>query len=303
MYDNLDHLTTKNNRDIFFPVFEQDVVGLITGVIPQNHKMLTKGDGFSEEDTFLSIVKSNYRVVENEEVLMPLQEQMINFFDPSVLQDMTIKDSMLKGGATCFAEYILPRVSNPVETDTGHKTDIGLRFILKNAFDSSSSVVFYSGDIDFFCTNGQINGTYDVTRKRHTKNFVVDGFTLALEDTLDKYSNTVVRYQQWADTKINSSSPKVIDLFRKLTTGTTNEPKRKNALADKLLAQYVDEVKVRGPNVFSLVSALSNYSSHGDKDDRFALTVAGDDGTLLKRQEQVGNWLSGTVFKDFLEAV
>ena len=102
MYTNLDHLTTTNNRDIFFSVFEQDVVGITTGVVPQNYKMLTKGDGFSEEDTFLSIVKDKYRVVENEEVLMPLQEQMVNFFDPSVLQDIQIKDTMLKGGAVCF---------------------------------------------------------------------------------------------------------------------------------------------------------------------------------------------------------
>jgi hypothetical protein len=302
MYTNLDHLTTKNNRDIFFSVFEQDVVGITTGVVPQNYKMLTKGDGFSEEDTFLSIVKDKYRVVENEEVLMPLQEQMVNFFDPSVLQDIQIKDTMLKGGAVCFAEYILPRVSKPVETSTGHRTDVGLRFIQKTSFDGSSSVVLYSGDIDFFCTNGQINGTYDVTRKRHTKNFSVNDFTLALADTLDTYSNTVMQYQRWADTKINNSS-KVIDLFRKLTTGTTAEPKRKNALADKLFAQYTDEVKVRGSNVFSLVSSLSNYSSHGDKDDRFALTAAGDGGTLLKRQEQVGNWLTSSVFEDFLEVV
>ena len=111
-----------------------------------------------------------------------------------------------------------------------------------------------------------------------------------------------MQYQRWADTKINNSS-KVIDLFRKLTTGTTAEPKRKNALADKLFAQYTDEVKVRGSNVFSLVSSMSNYSSHGDKDDRFALTAAGDGGTLLKRQEQVGNWLTSSVFEDFLEVV
>ena len=40
MYTNLDHLTTTNNRDIFFSVFEQDVVGITTGVVPQNYKML-----------------------------------------------------------------------------------------------------------------------------------------------------------------------------------------------------------------------------------------------------------------------
>jgi len=33
------------------------------------------------------------------------------------------------------------------------------------------------------------------------------------------------------------------------------------------------------------------------------LTAAGDGGTLLKRQEQVGNWLTSSVFEDFLEVV
>ena len=51
----LDHLTTKNDREIFFPVFEQEVVGIISGLVPQNYKMLTKGDGISEEDTSLSL--------------------------------------------------------------------------------------------------------------------------------------------------------------------------------------------------------------------------------------------------------
>ena len=78
----LEHLTTKNDREIFFPVFEQDVVGIISGLVPDNYKMLTKGDGWTDQDTCLSIVKSNYRFVENEEVLIPLQEQMGNHFDP-----------------------------------------------------------------------------------------------------------------------------------------------------------------------------------------------------------------------------
>ena len=88
----LDHLTTTNGREVFFKVYEQDVVGEATGCEAYKHKMLTRGDGISGEDSFLSIVKSNYRIVENEEILMPLQEQMINYFDPTVLADVQIKD-------------------------------------------------------------------------------------------------------------------------------------------------------------------------------------------------------------------
>ena len=50
----LEHLTTKNDREIFFPVFEQDVVGIISGLVPDNYKMLTKGDGWTDQDTWWS---------------------------------------------------------------------------------------------------------------------------------------------------------------------------------------------------------------------------------------------------------
>lgn len=297
-----DRLSITEGRDIFFSVFEQDVVGITTGLVAQNYKMLTRGDGYSEQDHCLGIVGKNYRVVENWEILMPLQEQMINYFDPIVLDGIVIKDHITKQGAVCFAEYILPSINGEVETNTGHKTKIGLRYIQKNDFRGSSSVVLYSGDIDFFCTNGQINGVYDVTRRKHTKNFAVDGFIKAFEMSIERHKDTVEQYQKWADSHIYDSK-KVMDLFRKLTSGTTDDPKRTNVLSDRLFAQYIDEVQERGSNVFSVVSSMTNYSSHGEKDTRFGLTRTGDDGTLLKRQEQVSKWLETDVFSGFLEAV
>ena len=76
----------------------------------------------------------------------------------------------------------------------------------------------------------------------------------------------------------------------------------KNGLAFRLFSQYIDEVQERGSNVFSVVSSMTNYGSHGGEDTRFSLTRTGDDGTLLKRQEQVSKWLDSKVFADFLEA-
>ena len=101
------------------------------------------------------------------------------------------------------------------------------------------------------------------------------------------------------DTRIWDSR-KVMHLFRNLTTGTVDDPKKRNGLADRLFAQYLDEVQTRGKNVFSVVSAMTHYASHGD-DGRFDLTKAGDNGTLFKRQEQVSKWLGSKVFADYLE--
>jgi hypothetical protein len=253
------------------------------------------------EDTgsYMSVVNRKYRTVLNEEVLFPLQKQMVNHFDPVVLEDIQIKDHISKDGSVCFAEYILPKMKQTVETETGHKTDVGLRYILKNTFDGSSSVVFYGGVIDFFCTNGMIAGQYDVTRKRHTKNFSVDGFIHAFDDTIKRHHTIVEQYQRWADTRIWDSK-KVLDLYRTLTKGTTDDPKRTNGLSDRLYAQYLDEIQERGKNIFSVVSALTHYSSHDD--ERFKLTKRGDDVTLLKREEQVSTWLNSKVFADYLQA-
>jgi hypothetical protein len=295
----LNQLTTTNDREIFFKVYEQDIIGACTGIAGDNYKMLTRGDGWAEQDTLLSIVNTKYRVVQNEEILIPMQHQMINHFDPSVLADIQIKDHIAKNGAVCFSEYILPKMKGSVETDTGHKTEIGLRFILKNTFDGSSSVVFYGGVIDFFCTNGMISGEYDVTKKRHTKNFSVDGFLAAFDNSIERHEDIVMQYQRWADKKIYNTD-KVVRLFRKLSTGNEEEPKKKNGLSGKLFAQYIDEASVRGNNVFSLVSAMTHYASHDD--DRFPLRSNSDSDSMFNRQETVRKWLNSNAFADFLEA-
>ena len=295
----LNQLTTTNDREVFFKVYEQDIIGACTGIAGDNYKMLTRGDGWEEQDALLSIVNTKYRVVENEEILMPMQHQMINLFDPVVLENIKIKDHIAKNGAVCYSEYILPRMQKEVETDTGHKTTIGLRFVMKNTFDGSSSVVFYGGAIDFFCTNGMILGNYDVTRRRHTKNFNVDGFISAFDNSIERHQDIVMQYQRWADKKIYNTD-KVVRLFRKLTTGSEQEPKKKNGLSGKLLAQYIDEADVRGNNVFSLVSAMTHYASHDD--DRFPLRSNSDSDSLFERQETVHKWLNSNAFADYLEA-
>jgi hypothetical protein len=290
----MNNLMTTDNREIFFNVQEKELYSL-DGDYAHDKKMLVREDTGS----YMSVVNRKYRTVLNEEVLFPLQKQMVNHFDPVVLEDIQIKDHISKDGSVCFAEYILPKMKQTVETETGHKTDVGLRYILKNTFDGSSSVVFYGGVIDFFCTNGMIAGQYDVTRKRHTKNFSVDGFVYAFDDTIKRHHTIVEQYQRWADTRIWDSK-KVIDLYRTLTKGTADEPKRTNGLSDRLYAQYLDEIQERGKNIFSVVSALTHYSSHDD--ERFKLTKRGDDVTLLKREEQVSTWLNSKVFADYLQA-
>lgn len=289
-------------RDIMFPVYERNVESvydphLKNKVNAPDVKMLTRTDILGLDD-YISIVNKDYRVVENAEVLEPLQQQMINFFDPIVLEDVQIKDTILKNGRTCYSEYIFPRIKHGIETDTGHKTEFGLRFVMKNSFDGKGSVVMWSGLIDFFCTNGTVTGKYDVTRKRHNRNFHTSGFLDAFEKTLEEHSHIVNQYQILADQKV--STYKVRDLFKKLTK-SPEKSRRNNTLASKLNRQFEIERLTRGDNMFSVMSALTHYSSHTTGD--FSLTRSGDHGTLYKRQEKVTSWLNSNIWKEFVNEV
>ncbi|MEK9894946.1 MAG: DUF932 domain-containing protein [Burkholderiaceae bacterium] len=286
------------NRDIMFDVYTQSVQG-VDGLLADDKRMLFRQDD-AGVSTYMSVVNNNYRVVENREVLEPLQKQMINYFDPLVLEDVQIKDIITKNGVVCYSEYIFPKLKYGIETDTGHKTDFGLRFVMKNSFDGKGSVVMWSGLIDFFCTNGTVIGKYDVTRKRHSRNFNTDGFIKAFEATMNEHETVVNKYQEYADKKVSGS--KVAKLFDTLTkAGSFEERKKKSGtLSDRLFSQYIDEVKVRGNNVFSVMSAITHYSSHTD-DPRFALTKAGDSGTIYKRQETTTNWLKSNAWKEFVD--
>jgi len=295
----MENLINTTDREIFFNVYEQPVVSRDHRHMAEDKKMLTRTT--PDGDVYLNVVNSGYRVVENAEVLEPLQRQMINYFDPLVLEDVKIKDTISANGNVCYAEYIFPKLKYGIETSTGHKTDFGLRFVMKNTFDGKGSVTMWSGLIDFFCTNGTVTGQYDVTRKRHSRNFNTDGFISAFEMSMTSHKNAVEKYQQYADTKVGSST-KVQQLFDKLTKTNRQDQKRSGGLSDRLFSQWIDEVRVRGNNLFAVQSAMTHYASHGD-DGRFDLTKAGDGGTLYKRGDEVTKWLRSNTWNDFVMEV
>jgi hypothetical protein len=283
------------NRDIMFPVYTQSVRGIREKSIAHapDVKMLTRINNNGSEE-YISVVNKNYHVVENKDILGPLQAQMINYFDPIVLEDVQIKDTILKNGKVCYSEYIFPKIKHGIETDVGHKTEFGLRFVMKNSFDGQGSVVMWSGLIDFFCTNGTVTGKYDVTRKRHSRNFNTDGFINAFEVTMHNHKEIVDGYQRLADKKVKYVQ--VMNLFDTLTK--VKDRLRSGTLSEKLSNQYNAERYTRGDNAFAVMSAMTHYASHGT--GRFNLTRTGDQGTLYKRQEKVTNWLRSDTWKEFV---
>ena len=292
----MENLINTADREIFFNVYEQPVISRDHRHMAEDKKMLTRTT--PDGDVYLNVVNSGYRVVENAEILEPLQHQMINYFDPLVLEDVKIKDTISANGNVCYAEYVFPKLKHSIETSTGHKTYFGLRFVMKNTFDGKGSVTMWSGLIDFFCTNGTVMGQYDITRKRHSRNFNTDGFINAFEMSMTSHRHTVEKYQRYADAKVGSST-KVQQLFDKLTKTNRQDQKRSGGLSDRLFSQWMDEVRERGDNLFAVQSAMTHYASHGD-DGRFDLTKAGDGGTLYKRGDEVTKWLRSNTWNDFV---
>ena len=276
------------DREVFFKVDEEPVVGSWTGTPAKGKRMLRKQD----TGEYLSIVGDGYRTVENEEVLMPLQKAMINYFDPAVLESVEIKDTMgyRKGGLITWSEYRFPKLAKPIHTTNGHRTNLMLRYIFKNGYDGKHGMTLYAGEIDTFCTNGMITGSYDKFSKRHTTGFKSDDFVLAFEQSMTKYHEVADQYQRWADTSVS-----VVNILRTLEKLTGCEEGKSNRLSKKLWAQYLDERDVRGTNLFAFVSALTHYASHDD--DRFPITRSGSVDTLYKRQERVQGWLRSKAFR------
>lgn len=298
---NLNEASFNADREILFNVSSEPVISSITGTMAEDKKMLLRHSPNDPSDSgkYLSVVSDSYRVVENQEILLPLQDQLRNFFDPSVVEDIKVRDVVSRNGATCLAEYVLPKVNATVTTGTGHRSTFGLTFMLKNTFDGSASVVMYSGIIDFFCLNGNITGSYDVTRRRHTSGFNTTGFIHAFENTLKRFNGVIEQYQIYANSKIVDGES-VLQLFKKLTGHNTDRARERNreSIADKLYGQYAREAIERGGNVFSVMSAMTHYASHND--EIFRVTRGGDESVMVKRQEQVNKWLESDLWAEFL---
>ena len=76
-----------SSREIFFDVQESDVyfdAGDEAFHLP-NYKVITR-----DHTVPLGLVKDSYRTVRNEEVFLPVEEEIINFFDPSLLEEVKV---------------------------------------------------------------------------------------------------------------------------------------------------------------------------------------------------------------------
>jgi len=236
------------------------------------HKMLLRADA-QRIPIQLAVVGQGYQVVQNQDLFQSIEEQFMRAFSSQELTSVRVNDSMSYGGRVCLREYQFPNVRCDIG---GGVSEIAFRTIVKNGF-GGSSIVLYTGAIDFFCTNGMISGQYDCMYARHTKGLRISDITDRVRRSIDVFYKQADIWRGWQGKRITYEE--VQQFF---------EDKFSGRLALKLYRQYLIEEQVHGPTVWALYSAMTYYSSHNEGE--FVARNTGTDHaavTMLKREEQV----------------
>lgn len=272
------------------PMWLEEVYGTAHPHTDPDMKMLVRDD----TQEVLGYHKKDYSTVQNRDLFQHIEREMINNFDLLELEHVTVHDHLSKGGKSAAREYRFPKTESLI-TNNGHKTDIQLRAIGWNCFDGSAKCKIIFGDIDMFCMNGMVLGEKDIIAKKRNKNFNLNDFT-SLEKSFENFKSKIDLYREWAQTRVNIAD--VEALFAK----SFKNGKKKNdgtfSNLEMFLNQFKEECSVRGQNVWSVVSAMTTYSSHTDQWTLDKRSKDNEFGVLYRRQKDVQKIMNSEAFRE-----
>lgn len=302
IYDN----PFTEDSDMYFDVAEHAPMWKGTGWFDQNYlndpqpeyhsdsnyKMLVRTD----TNEVLGIHGSDYSTIQNRDFFTHIEEHLVNEFDPLELQGLKIEDSISDGGKVCVRQYLFPKFSKKLTTTNGHETTIQLRLIGWNCFDGSSKARIIFGDIDMFCTNGMIIGEKNVVAKKRSKNFELSSLTHSFSSMVDAFDHKINLYREWA---MKPVTIREVEVFFENAFKTGREKKDGTyENTQRFIDTFKQESAVRGQNIWAVVSAMTNYSSHTDNNWKLNKQSEGKETIALnKRQEQVQKVMSSDPFK------
>jgi hypothetical protein len=186
-------------------------------------------------------------------------------------------------------------LANEVQQGPSSKTTLKFRLCVENTFDGSGKIRVTIGFHDEVCSNGLIIGEYTTMQSKHTAGFNLESFGNFVETAVIDSTEQITAIQKMADTKLATSDAK------KFLNKVFSERK-----ADKLTAQFRTEASTRGSTVWSLVSALTHYSSHDS--DNFGVsqhsTTQGSNvsDVLSRREREVKAVLDSATFRELIAA-
>ena len=236
----------------------------------------------------LGIVGKDYPLTTHVDFFKQQHDMLQRKLPTGHLDRLQIKYKVAKKGAFALQDIIFPSIAIPIETNK-HRTTISLRYVSWHGVDGQTSNNGVFGAIDFFCENGSISGEFDTVRRKNTKNFELSAFIDEVEQSVDVFYERAKLYQAWAAKSIHMHQ--ALACIEKL-------PGITKAKATKLYDLYINETLVRGHNVWTLYSAMTNYSSHVD--NGFALRRTRSDHaarSMLSREFEVVKWISSPSFE------
>lgn len=288
--------------DIFFPVVERpldircrDAEDLTkTRHVPAStHKAICRPDGFSDEPILLGVVGSGYKIVHNSELFSAVEEAIEKGIPPHLREGAVVHDKVSNHGAFCLREYVFPNFQVKLKQPKGRgDTSLGYRSILWNTYDGSGAAKLLTGAIDFFCTNGQVSGEFEVFKRRHTSGFRIPAFGELIENNIQAFTEAAREWQRWAE----------MDLTREEAAKVLKDlPGLSESRAEKLMMQFNYETYQRGATVWALYSAMTWFASHAK--GNFTIRNTGTDHlaqTMQRREEQVLVWVRSKAWKEMV---
>ena len=280
---------------ILFPVGERRVGCEVRDNVwdrIQSHKSIVRLDPRGHVLNVLSVVGSGYKLVHNRELFGRVEDTLCKIIPTPHLTNVMVTDKVSGWGKLCYRDYVFPGIWCTVGNTT--RSTVAFRLIVQNGYGGSALRV-HAGAIDFYCSNGMISGDYTSTYKKHTSGLLVEGVDETVEQALVTFGQNQTRWRRWAETPVQHSE--AMQLFKELASSTK--------LQENLADQYLKEREARGPNLWSVYSALTYYASHHDGTFSLRSTVEQQDtvaSTMLQRELNVSQWIKSEAWRN-LETV
>lgn len=277
-----------SESELYFDVWERPAYFVGSGENPvyyedPHHKHIVRL--WEDKPTSIGLVGKNYKLLKNRELYEGIEDTFMESLTQEELKDVKRRDSISYMGGTSVRDYIFPRITADIGSS---KSNVAFRAIIINGYDGSSSFKFYHGAIDFFCLNGMVSGSYDMTIKRHTASLQVPKLTDRLRQSIDIFYKQSAQWRHWVRKVIDDESAEIC--FRAL-------PNVSDRRVEQLMRQFQIECGSHGRTVWALYSAATFYATSNLGE--FVVRTTEHDhtaSTIINREQQVRSWLNTEEF-------
>ena len=164
-----------------------------------------------------------------------------------------------------------------------------------NSYDGKSSIKLATGQKDTFCLNGLPLNTNSLVKFQHSKTFVehLHEFKKVIRSDYQKFLISAEQSQILAQTYL---PPREMSRFLERYNSIDEEgrPLFNDKFIESLQTRFESEAKTRGLNVFSLQSALTNYTTYGGPNSRDSFN------SIQSRESKIKPLFDG-IKQDYLE--